>query len=661
MTPLPALGLYALCTGALLFTSYAISVSFGYHDRAVRALVAAVVASSLTVVYTLGLLLLGMLSPFSLSLVVLGGLLFSVRGPWATSSFPAVVAAVRSDLRQCRTVLGQSLMTRALAVLAGVQIGWAAFLGVLLPPMSWDGLGYHLPPVVAYVQRGQIALVESSVFANTYPNNVELHFLWNVVFLRTDLIVNTTQLWFALVGALSVYVVGRRLDLDTESALLGAAGFVLAPMVLIQSVITYVDLGFAGLLLAAYALLLHYWNDPAPRLLVPLGLAVGLVVGTKFTGGLFALIFGGAVVVRLLLGDQITRVGLLRHMALFGGLGLTVAGYWYARNVLTYGNPLYPFRITVLGTELLNGTLDPDVIVRRTWEKFEPYHGPMDETSVVDRLYLSWYEKYPVYTKGEHLGGYGPFFAVLAVPSAVVYVYDTVVSLNRRRLLAVCLFCVPLLISPGPWLPRYNLYIVGFGGVAVGHVRQSVSAPTRSVLTLAAVTLLVAGVVMASPLNPWVFQGAVSGAVSDSAERHHSMAAREGVAPMDWETYETAVEPGSRVGFVLNDALPYTLYGGDFRVSIEYVGGHESRDRFHREVTSGGFDYLVLARDSMESHWANETDRYTVRHQSDTHILYEVTTGQRDRGDRVQRTLLSNARLSLSEPLPRGRLVAPTG
>ena len=177
---------------------------------------------------------------------------------------------------------------------------------------------------------------------------------------------------------------------------------------------------------------------------------------------------------------------------------------------------------------------------------------------------------------------------------------------------------------PRPGLPRYNLYLVGFGGLVVGYVRQNVSIRTQSVLTVFVGFLLATGMVMGSPLNTWIFNGSVSGAISDPAERQNSMAAREGVGPMAWSTYKETVEPGSRVGFVLDSAIPYTLYGGNFRVQLEHVGGHEDAVQFHREVIEKDLDYLVLANASAENRWTDETDQYSVLHRSDSHVLYEV-------------------------------------
>lgn len=120
--------------------------------------------------------------------------------------------------------------------------------------------------------------VEKTLFLNNVLREcghitLELHFLWNVVFLQTDVIVNTTQLWFGLAGMLSVYVIGNNLELSTKNSFLTATGFIITPIVLIQPIITYVDLAFAGSLLASYAFLFEYWRTPTLKFLVPLGLA----------------------------------------------------------------------------------------------------------------------------------------------------------------------------------------------------------------------------------------------------------------------------------------------------------------------------------------------------------------------------------------------------
>ena len=90
-----------------------------------------------------------------------------------------------------RTVKGDAVLS-VLAFLLALLFLWLLFLGVVLPPYSWDGLVYHLGTVGYWMQDGRIGdhAVFDGNFINCYPLNIELLFFWNTVFLRNDLLVN---------------------------------------------------------------------------------------------------------------------------------------------------------------------------------------------------------------------------------------------------------------------------------------------------------------------------------------------------------------------------------------------------------------------------------------------------------------------------------------
>ena len=65
-------------------------------------------------------------------------------------------------------------------------------LGYLFPSYTWDALWYHLPIVGYIMQSGAIQEVPNYSFINQwinmFPKNIELFFLWNIIFLENDVI-----------------------------------------------------------------------------------------------------------------------------------------------------------------------------------------------------------------------------------------------------------------------------------------------------------------------------------------------------------------------------------------------------------------------------------------------------------------------------------------
>jgi hypothetical protein len=204
---------YVAATGAALVIGASLTRRLGYETRAVRYLATLLLTSAWVVVVTLALSVAGALSVQLLVVATLAAALASAGSPEYWPAVDAVRQRVRGDAAALAALLGQSRLTKVLSVLCALELAWLLTRVYLLPPISWDGLAYHLPPLVAYVQEGGFTRVGYSVFANAYPKTVEMHFLWNLVYLRDDVIVESTQLWFLAMAVITVY----QLALDVAS------------------------------------------------------------------------------------------------------------------------------------------------------------------------------------------------------------------------------------------------------------------------------------------------------------------------------------------------------------------------------------------------------------------------------------------------------------
>src|ERR1700694_822397 len=91
------------------------------------------------------------------------------------------------------------------------------------------------------------------------------------------------------------------------------------------------------------------------------GLAAGGALGTKPTGVVFAPVLLGLAALAVLLHEGSTRRK-VRDLAVVLLAPLVMAGYWYARNALLTGNPLYPLQVSALGRVWLAGWYGPEVM-----------------------------------------------------------------------------------------------------------------------------------------------------------------------------------------------------------------------------------------------------------------------------------------------------------
>ena len=371
--------------------------------------------------------------------------------------------------------------TMVLSLCAGLEVGWAVLSGLLTPPYAYDALSYHLPSIAYWIQHNQITRTPYDIWTNAYPMNAELTVAWPAAILRSDALVNLGQLPFAVMGALALVVIGRAIGLRRATALAVASLFLLTPVVLAQITTPYVDVALASALLTAFAFVLRGVQtfgargdtvdprDPAAWVyLVFGGVAAGIALGTKGSAVLAIAVLVVVVVVALARGVRSHRIGgrdLVVALALFLAPVIALGSYWYLRDWVTYGNPVYPVTVHVAGIEVfpgrgsvsdfvLNGQ-EPTLLRGKPW----PY-----------QVLRSWIQERPgrSYSFDTLLGGFGPIWPFVAVPALAVFAWW---CLRRRRDLLYWLvlpFCAVFLLQPARWWSRFTIMFLGLGLLAIG-------------------------------------------------------------------------------------------------------------------------------------------------------------------------------------------------
>ena len=136
-------------------------------------------------------------------------------------------------------------------VLSVVQVCWWAFQAWLFPPYAYDAMVYHLPKVAHILQiNGIEEFATGSIWVNMPPFNIELLFLWNVIFLGNDILVNGTQIVFALFAVLAIYGIARKVGIGPRNASF-AMIFLFVPIVIQQATTSYIDLAVSAMFVIA--------------------------------------------------------------------------------------------------------------------------------------------------------------------------------------------------------------------------------------------------------------------------------------------------------------------------------------------------------------------------------------------------------------------------
>jgi hypothetical protein len=388
-------------------------------------------------------------------------------------------------------------------------VSWLVFLGYLFPSYAWDSLYYHLPMVGQIMQSGAIQENPTPSFIQQYMNifskNINLFFLWNIIFLKSAIVTDLSQLVFSLMGVLAVYSMAVKIKIQEKYALYASILFFFTPVLILQSTTNYVDIAVSMLLLISVNFLLYddleslENSSPAKSRNVPIllsGLAAGILLGSKPTGPLFMLLLSLAIMTREFLkyirstgisagpGRYSLMKGFRTYLFFFAAPALIIGGYWYIRNWILHANPVYYMDITVLNITLMEG-------LQSSW--VEPAPAIIESLGYFARPFHVWLEKVSYYLYDSRLSGFGPLWFILYLPSMV---FSVIYALSRKQyhfLFIALILTVTFLVHPRNWTTRYVIFAVGLGalsfGLACEYFRKRETALRGIALLLAVYTL----------------------------------------------------------------------------------------------------------------------------------------------------------------------------
>jgi len=250
---------------------------------------------------------------------------------------------------------------------------WAAALfggpGLLYPlKVVSDGPIYHLYFAARWWKAERLFLI-ATPFGETaapyFPAVGDLWFTWLMVGWGGERLAKIGQAPFLLAAATAAYALSRRLGAGRSAALLATVWFATLTPLFLFAFEPNVDTIFAaGYMLAAYFFVRDGLGDDRGPSLALGALASGCALGTKAIGVVFVPPLLALATVGLLTrrgwGSRQKVAGLLA-LAL---LPLATAGYWFGKNLLLTGNPLYPLRLAVFGHTLLAGWYGPGAMRR---------------------------------------------------------------------------------------------------------------------------------------------------------------------------------------------------------------------------------------------------------------------------------------------------------
>jgi hypothetical protein len=314
---------------------------------------------------------------------------FTRTGMAAAAALPALACAAMGRRRAWWRDLGKDLA-------GGIRLmrEWAAppsgllfipgFLlilftlvrGLFTPPLSWDSLNYHMVMAGKFVQSASAVDINfpgALTILDHYPKTFES--LLGVLLLpsHTDLAANLANLPFLAVALLSLYILGTALQLPPGRLKAGVVLLGFLPAYFVYVPTQYVDPAVASLSLAGTAFSALFFIEKKFPWAAFAAASFSITLAMK-TSGLAPYLAGAFC---LVLFAAVHRLLSFRRLLLLAGI-LALALPHYIQKAAAYGNPVYPYPLTLLGHSI--GEAEPSITdyihqvngVEREWYASHP-------------------------------------------------------------------------------------------------------------------------------------------------------------------------------------------------------------------------------------------------------------------------------------------------
>jgi hypothetical protein len=249
-----------------------------------------------------------------------------------------------------------------------------------------DGPIYHLYFAARWWKAGRLFLVpvpfgESA--APYFPANGDLWFTWLLTIWDGETLAKVGQAPFFVIAGLAACGCARQLGASRSAAIVATCWFAAITPYIIFSFEANVDSIFvAAYLTAAYFFLRAAEGSGATPAYALGALAAGGALGTKSVGVVFvppllALAVAAMIFQHVRLQTKMLRAALLIVLPVVSG------GFWYFRNAILTGNPLYPLSMKILGRSVFVGWYDRQAMAS------SPYYIPISDWRALGDILLA--------------------------------------------------------------------------------------------------------------------------------------------------------------------------------------------------------------------------------------------------------------------------------
>jgi hypothetical protein len=477
------------------------------------------------------------------------GLSAGVLGSLGTVAFASLLLRLR--------MTGPRLPQAGSAVVGWIAGGATILFAIRLLLQVWffaphteDVLSYHLPKIAEWIRAGGFTRELGVDNHATFPAGFELVETWWVVFLHHDVLIEMAGVEFLILAAAGAAALGVRLGLSLKQAYLAGFIYAMTPGLMCQATSCLNDGPVAALTVACFALLAHgaSWG--------PVLVAMSLGLGVKAT-------FGYALPGILLLAYCVRREPRSRktsRVAAFSAAAFAIptGAFWYVRNWVTYGNPIYP-----IGEQALPIQSQP---------KWSSFLGNLNSL-LGDRLY----DRGPYGAFLDGISGWGGVSFACGILGTVLWMRE---SSGIRKLGAAFLVSLAgvLLMSKGDdWFMRFCLFFPALLSIASVRLCET----CRPVLPCVVIGLLFQFVGTCLPYDL-------------PLKKFERLASQPWRSRSSSEIFEFKASDPVVGYFATNRGPAYCLYGPDFSRQVIYLRSR-TPEGLEKEIREAGLRTIYLA------------------------------------------------------------------
>jgi len=210
---------------------------------------------------------------------------------------------------------------------------------LILPPLTTDGLLYHLPFALHYIKTHSLSIPHlffSDVAMSYYPVGGDIFYTFSL-FSLPEIFVKYTQIPFVIIGSLSIFLLMKKNGFSSVSSTIAASIFALIKPVFKESSLSFVDLMMGSCFLAS----IYFFSSNRKEDIIPGILSSSIFLSIKTISLLFFLPVIPFLFTR--------KNGHLNKRLLYLSLILLIfcGFYSYIRNFILTKNPFFPVQISI--------------------------------------------------------------------------------------------------------------------------------------------------------------------------------------------------------------------------------------------------------------------------------------------------------------------------